>query len=138
LAGHGVAEIARHAAQQLEKFDRKPILIGHSFGGLLVQNLLGRDLAVAAIAIDPAPIKGVPELPVSALKAAFPVLRNPFNFKRAVSLTEAQFRYGFANAVSSAETELKEFPGRGHSLVIDSGWRDLAEYSLAWLRSKRF
>jgi pimeloyl-ACP methyl ester carboxylesterase len=208
VAGHGVAEIADHIAGQLKRLQRKPILIGHSFGGLLVQNLLGRDLAAAAIAIDPAPIKGVYELPLSALKSAFPVLGNPFNFSRAVSLTEQQFRFGFTNAVSEQEakelyakyampapgrplfqaatatfnpnaankvnvtnasrgplllisgakdntvppvlvrstlkaygkskavTELKEFAGRGHSLVIDSGWRELAEYGLAWLRGK--
>ena len=103
VAGYGVTEIADHLAGQLKAFERKPILIGHSFGGLLVQNLLGRDLASAAIAIDPAPIKGVPELPLSALKSAFPVLGNPFNFRRAVSLTEPQFRFGFTNAVPEQE-----------------------------------
>ncbi len=208
VAGYGVTEIADHIAGQLKAFDKKPILIGHSFGGLLVQNLLGRDLAAAGIAIDPAPIKGVPELPFSALKSSFPVLGNPLNFKRAVSLTEHQFRFGFTNAIpeqeakelyakyampapgrplfqaatatfnpnsatkvnvtnatrgplllvsgekdntvppvlvksalkayrnSPAVTEFKEFAGRGHSLTIDSGWRELAEYSLAWLKAK--
>src|SRR5260370_41954832 len=105
VAGFGVTEIADHIAKQLEAFGKKPILIGHSFGGLLVQNLLGRDLAAAAIAIDPAPVKGVYELPLSALKSAFPVLGNPFNFKRAVSLTEPQFRSGFTNAVSEPEAK---------------------------------
>ena len=209
VAGYGVAEIADHIAGQLKAFQRKPILVGHSFGGLLVQNLLGRDLASAAIAIDPAPPRGVPELPLSASKASLPVLGNPLNFRRAVSLTEPQFRFAFANAVSEQEakalyaqyampaparplfqaatatfnpsaatkvnaanasrgpllliagekdntappaitrstlglyqknspavTEFKEFAGRGHSLVIDSGWRELAEYCLAWLQGK--
>src|SRR5687767_2970368 len=97
VAGYGVTEIAEHIAKQMKKFEQKPILIGHSFGGLLVQNLLGQNLASAGIAIDPAPIKGVPELPLSVLKSGFPVLGNPFNFGRAVSLTEPQFRYGFTN-----------------------------------------
>lgn len=209
VAGYGVTEIAEHIAGQLNAFQRKPILVGHSFGGLLVQNLLGRDLASAAIAIDPAPPRGVPELPLSALRAALPVLANPFNFRRAVSLSESQFRFAFANAVSEQEakalyaqyampaparplfqaatatfnpnaatkvnaanasrgpllliagekdntappvltrstlklyqrnskavTEFKEFAGRGHSLVIDSGWRELAEYCLTWLKAK--
>jgi non-heme chloroperoxidase len=208
VAGYGVTEIAEYIAGQLKALGKKPILIGHSFGGLLVQNLLGRNLAVAGIAIDPAPIKGVPELPLSALRSVLPVLGNPLNFKRAVSLTEHQFRFGFANTLpedeakelyaryampgpgrplfqaatatlnpgsatrvavtnanrgplllvagekdhtvppilvksafkvyskSKAITEFKEFAGRGHSLVIDSGWRDLAEYSLAWLKAK--
>src|SRR5260221_839058 len=103
VGGYGVTEIADHIAKQIKASGKKPILIGHSFGGLLVQNLLGRDLAAAAVAIDPAPIKGVNELPMSALKSAFPALGNPFNFKRAVSLTEAQFRFGVTNAVSEQE-----------------------------------
>ena len=103
VAGYGVTEIADHIAAQIKALDKKPILIGHSFGGLLVQNLLGRDLGAAAVAIDPAPIKGVPELPLSALKSAFPVLGNPFNFKRAIALTELQFRFGFTNAVPERE-----------------------------------
>jgi alpha-beta hydrolase superfamily lysophospholipase len=107
VAGYGVTEIADHVAKQIQskKFEHKPILIGHSFGGLLVQNLLGRDLAAAAIAIDPAPIKGVSELPLSTLKSGFPVLGNPLNFSRAVSLTEPQFRFGFTNAVSEQEAK---------------------------------
>src|SRR5258707_11103118 len=99
VAGYGVTEIANHIAAQLKAFKQKPILIGHSFGGLLVQNLLDRDLAAAAVAIDPAPIKGVSELPFSALRSAFPVLMNPFNYKRALSLTEPQFRFAFTTAV---------------------------------------
>lgn len=103
VAGFGVREIADHIAAQLAALPRKPVLIGHSFGGLLVQNLLGRNLATAAIAIDPAPIRGVPELPLSSLRSALPVLGNPFNVRRAVSLTENQFRFGFTNAVSEQE-----------------------------------
>src|SRR5439155_11602341 len=105
VAGYGVTEIADHIAEQLKAFEKKPILIGHSFGGLLVQNLLGRDLAAAGIAIDPAPIKGVPELPFSALKSSFPVLSNPLNFKRTVSLTEHQFRFDFTNALPKQEAK---------------------------------
>src|SRR5262249_23288237 len=77
VAGYGVLEIADYIGKQMKKFEQKPILIGHSFGGLLAQNLLGQNLASAAIAIDPAPIKGVPELPFSVLKSGFPVLGNP-------------------------------------------------------------
>src|SRR5262249_50321194 len=73
VAGYGVPEIADHIAGQMKGYSQKPILVGHSFGGLLVQNLLGRDLGVAGVAIDPAPIKGVSELPLSVLKSGFPV-----------------------------------------------------------------
>src|SRR5204862_1109732 len=90
----------------LRGLKRKPTIIGHSFGGLLVQILAGRGLASATVAIDPAPFRGVLPLPFSALKSASPVLGNPANRNRAVPLTYEQFRYGFANAVS--EDEAKE------------------------------
>ena len=209
IANHGITEIADSYAKVIESLPSKPILIGHSFGGLIVQILLGRGIASAAIAIDPAPMKGVWQLPFSALKAAFAVLDNPFNLNKSVSLTYKQFRYAFANAVleeeakelyerctvpsparplfqaafatlnpdaqnkvittnatrgpllitsgdkdhtvppviceatfkkykkSPAVTEFKSFANRGHSLTIDHGWKQIAEYSLQWLNEKR-
>ena len=98
VAGYGVEEIAHYITGEIAKLPERPILIGHSFGGLIAQLLLGLDLAAAAIAIDPAPIQGVLVLPFPALKAAFPVLRNPLNFNNAISLTEPEFRFAFANA----------------------------------------
>lgn len=208
FGNHGVADVADHYAQIIGTLGAKPILIGHSFGGLIVQNLLGRDLAAAAVAIDPAPIKGVLALPLSSLKVASVVLKNPANRKRAVALTAQQFRYGFGNELpetesaelfdkwtiptpgrplfeaafanvstgtatkvntanatrgplllisggkdhtappaivkanykayrkSPAVTELLEFPDRGHSIPLDHGWREIADASLAWLKSK--
>src|SRR5207253_11491620 len=85
---------------------KRPILIGHSFGGLLVQILAGRRLGVVSVAIDPAPFRGVLPLPFSALRAASPALGNPLNRHRAVPLSYDQFRYAFANAVD--ENEAKE------------------------------
>ena len=84
---------------------RKPILIGHSFGGMIVEKLLGDDFGIAGIAIDAAQIKGVLPLPLSALRATLPVFKNPANRHRAVSLTAEQFRYSFGNAVSEAESD---------------------------------
>ena len=105
VAGYGVEEVADYITSEIAKLHEKPILIGHSFGGLLAQLLLGRDLAAAAIAIDPAPIQGVLVLPISALKAAFPVLKNPLNFGKAISLTEAEFRFAFTNARPANEAK---------------------------------
>ena len=188
--------------------DEAPILIGHSFGGTIVEKLLGEGRGRAGIAIDAAGIKGVLPVPISALRSAFPVLKNPANRDRAVSLTAEQFRYAFANAVSEEEsaalherwaipapgkplfqaatanltphsedavntrngdrgpllliaggqdhtvpeavtkstlkqykhseavTELVEFDDRGHSLVIDAGWPDIADACLNWLREQ--
>lgn len=103
LAGVGVAEVADHIAEVVAGLSRKPVLVGHSFGGLLVQIVAGRGLAAGTVAIDPAPSKGVLPLPLSALKASFPVLRNPANRKRTVLLTFDEFRYGFANALPEDE-----------------------------------
>jgi non-heme chloroperoxidase len=208
MAGHGIDDVVNHYAEHIAGLGSKPIVIGHSFGGLIAQRLLGQDLAAAAVAIDPAPIKGVIFLPPSALRVASIALRNPANKNKTVALDQKQFRYGFGNAISEAEsnelfekwtipspgkplfeaaaaglsphspakvdtanttrgpllitaggkdhtvpasisrttrklyhkspavTDLREFPDRGHSLALDSGWRDVADVVLAWLREK--
>jgi len=200
-----VGQVADHYAELIGRLDRKPVVVGHSFGGLLAQILAGRGLSTASVAIDPAPFRGVLPLPISALKSASPVLHNPANRGRAVPLTFEQFRYAFANAVDEAEahelydtyavpaagaplfqaatanlnpwtevkvdsknpergplliisgendhtvpwaianasfkkqkrnegvTEIVEIPNRGHSLTIDSGWREVADTALAFL-----
>jgi non-heme chloroperoxidase len=203
-----VGQVADHFAGLIGELQKKPAVIGHSFGGLLAQIMAGRGLASVTVAIDPAPFRGVLPLPVSALKSAAPVLGNPANRNRAVPLTYEQFRYAFANAVSEDEakdlyetyavpasgaplfqaaaanlnpwteakvdsknpdrgplliisgekdhtvpwaiakasykkqqrnkgvTEIVEIPGRGHALTIDSGWREVADTALAFV--KRF
>lgn len=103
FAGKSIGQVADHFATIIGSLDRKPAVIGHSFGGLLTQILAGRGLAAASVAIDPAPFRGVLPLPVSSLRAASPVLGNPANLRRAVPLTYDQFRYAFANAVSEDE-----------------------------------
>jgi non-heme chloroperoxidase len=203
-----VGQVADHFADVIGRVNRKPAVIGHSFGGLLTQIIAGRGLSAASVAIDPAPFRGVLPLPISALKSASPVLSNPANRNRAVPLTYEQFRYGFANAVSEDEakqlydayavpapgaplfqaatanlnpwteakvnsknpergplliisgekdhtvpwaianasykkqkrnegvTEIVEIKDRGHALTIDSGWREVADTALAFI--KRF
>jgi len=206
FANKTVGDVADHFAEVIGKLDRKPVVIGHSFGGLLAQILAGRGLSTATVAIDPAPFRGVLPLPISALRSASPVLTNPANRHRAVPLTYEQFRYGFANAVSEDEarqlydafavpapgaplfqaatanfnpwteakvdhknpergplliisgekdhtvpwaianasfkkqkknkgvTEIVEISGRGHALTIDSGWREVADKALEFVR----
>jgi pimeloyl-ACP methyl ester carboxylesterase len=208
VAGLGIDDVTDHYAEIIHGLERKPIVVGHSFGGLIAEKLLGENLAEAAVAIDPAQIKGVLPLPLEQLRAAFPILSNPINLNRAVMLTPKQFRYGFGNAISAeqstrlfeqwvipspakplfqasvaninpnsaatvnthnatrgpllliaggsdrtvpskvthaayklyhepgAVTAIKDFPDRGHSLVVDEGWRELADYSLEWLKAQ--
>jgi non-heme chloroperoxidase len=117
FAGKSISDIADYVAAVIAQLKQRPVVIGHSFGGLLVQILAGRGLASASVAIDPAPFRGVLSLPYSALRSAKPVLSNPANRHRAVALTFEQFRFGFANAVDEAEArELYEtfaVPGSG-------------------------
>ena len=120
LAGKGIAEIADYEEAIIRRLDRKPVIIGHSFGGLLTMILAGRGLAGASIAISPAPFRGVLPLPLAALRTASVALRNPANWNRAVPLSYEQFRYSFANEVG--EDEAKELylgysvPGAGEPL----------------------
>jgi non-heme chloroperoxidase len=162
-----------------------------------------RGLSAASVAIDPGPFRGVLPLPLSTLKSVRPVLANPLNRWRAVSLTFDQFKYGWANALNEEEeakhlyetyhvatpgvalmqmananlnpfteakvdpgnpqqgplliisgekdhtvpwaianaaykrqkrneavTEITKIPNRGHTLTIDSGWREVAQTAL--------
>jgi non-heme chloroperoxidase len=100
-----VGQVADHFADVIGRLDKKPAVIGHSFGGLLTQIVAGRGLSAASVAVDPAPFRGVLPLPISALKSASPVLSNPANRNRAVPLTYEQFRFGFANAVTEDEAK---------------------------------
>ncbi|MFF5635834.1 alpha/beta hydrolase [Streptomyces sp. NPDC012825] len=207
FAGKSVGQVADHFSGLIRKLDRTPVVIGHSFGGLITQIVAGRGLSRVSVAIDPAPFRGVLPLPLSSLRAASVVLGNPANYHRAVPLTYEQFRYAFANAVSEEEarhlyetfavpapgeplfqaaaanvnpwtevrvdtlnpdrgpllvisgekdhtvpwaiahasykrqarneeavTNIVEMPGRGHALTIDSGWREVADAALAFVR----
>lgn len=105
IADHGIDDVVAHYAELIEGLPAKPILVGHSFGGMIAQRLLGEDRAAAAIAIDAAQIKGVLPLPLSALRATLPVFKNPANKHRAVSLTAEQFRFAFGNAIPPEESD---------------------------------
>jgi pimeloyl-ACP methyl ester carboxylesterase len=208
LAKKTLKQIADHTAEVIGRLQKKPAVMGHSTGGLLAQLIADRGLSIATVAIDPGPFRGVLPLPVSALRSAGPVLKNPLNRSKAVTLTFDQFKYGWGNALSDEEakqlydtyhvaasgaalmqmananvnpwteakldpknpsrgplliidgekdhtvpwaianasykrqrrnqspTEIFQVPNRGHALTIDSGWREVAETALDFV--KRF
>src|SRR3954454_6729785 len=105
FANKTLAQIADHTAEVIGALNKKPAVMGHSNGGLLVHIIAGRGLSAATVAIDPGPFRGVLPLPVSSLKSAGPVLKNPLNKSRAVTLTLDQFKYGWANALSDEEAK---------------------------------
>lgn len=105
FANKTVGQVADHYTEIVGRLIKKPIVIGHSFGGLLTQIVAGRGLSAASVVIDSAPFRGVLPLPISALRSAGPVQSNPANRHRAVPLTFEQFRYAFANAVTDSEAK---------------------------------
>ncbi|NMO89503.1 alpha/beta hydrolase [Actinomycetospora sp. TBRC 11914] len=105
IADHGIDDVVDHYAEIIAGLDTRPVVVGHSFGGMIAQKLLGLDLAAGAVAIDAAQIKGVLPLPLSALRSTLPVFKNPANRHRAVSLTPDQFRYAFGNTLAPEESD---------------------------------
>jgi non-heme chloroperoxidase len=105
LAKKNLKQIADHTAEVIGGLQQKPAVMGHSTGGLLTYMIADRGLSAASVAIDPGPFRGVLPLPFSALKSASPVLKNPFNRGRAITLTFDQFKYGWGNALSEEEAK---------------------------------
>ena len=103
LAKKTLTQIADHTTEIIKALDTKPVVMGHSTGGLLAQMLAGRGLSAATVAIDPGVFRGVLPLPVSVLRVAGPFLVNPFTRGRAITLTFDQFNYGWANALDQDE-----------------------------------
>jgi pimeloyl-ACP methyl ester carboxylesterase len=105
MADVGIDAVTQHYAAIIDGLPRPPVLIGHSFGGMIAEKLLGQGAGAAAVAIDAAQIKGVLPLPLSALRSTLPVFKNPANRHRVVSLTAHQFRYSFGNAIPAEESD---------------------------------
>jgi pimeloyl-ACP methyl ester carboxylesterase len=105
LAKKTLKQVADHTAGVIGELDRKPAMVGHSTGGLIAQMIADRGFSAVTVAIDPGPFRGVLPLPVSTLRVSWPVVRNPFNRGRAITLTRDQFKYGWANALSEDEAE---------------------------------
>jgi pimeloyl-ACP methyl ester carboxylesterase len=116
----GITEVTDHYEEIIRSLDQPPIIIGHSFGGLVVQLLLDRGLGAAGVGVDAAPVRGVLAVPPSTLRVIWPAVRNPANNRRAVALTREQFHYAFGNALSEDESaevyDRQAIPGPGRML----------------------
>ena len=121
----GIDDLVQHYADLIGTPPVKPVLVGHSFGGLIAQELLAAGLGAAAVAIDPAGIKGVKALPLAQLRSAFPVLSNPANRHKTVALTASQFEYAFGNTLTVAESDALHdawsIPGPGLPIFQEAG-----------------
>jgi pimeloyl-ACP methyl ester carboxylesterase len=121
LAGKKLGAIAGHTTDVIQALERRPVVIGHSTGGLLAQMVAGRGLAAVTVAIDPGPFRGVLPLPYSTLKVSAPILRNPLNRGRAITLSFNQFKYGWTNAIESddeAKRLYEEFHVAGPGVAL--------------------
>jgi alpha-beta hydrolase superfamily lysophospholipase len=120
LNGLGVTEIVDHYDAIIRGLERPPVIMGHSFGGLVTELLLDRGLGAAGVAISPAQVKGVLRLPPAQLRSAFPVLSNPANRGKTVELTPKQFHYAFTNTMTDEESKAAydryQVPGPGRVL----------------------
>jgi pimeloyl-ACP methyl ester carboxylesterase len=120
LNGLGVTEVVDHYDRVIRGLGTPPVIMGHSFGGLVTELLLDRGLGAAGVALSPAPVKGVLRLPPAELRTVFPALRNPANRKKTVELTPKQFRFSFTNTMNDADAEAAyaryQVPGPGRVL----------------------
>jgi non-heme chloroperoxidase len=139
IAKKTLKQIADHTTEIINSLDKKPMVMGHSTGGLLAQMLVGRGLSAATVAIDPGIFRGVLPLPASALRVAGPFLVNLLTRGRAITLSFDQFKYGWSNALD--EKEAKEFyatihvAGSGISLM-QMGYANLNPWTEAKVNTK--
>ena len=103
IARVGMRQVVDHYDGIIRGLERPPMIMGHSIGGTVMQVLLDRGLGAAGVGVASATVKGVPDLPLSTIRASAPVLRNPFNRGKAVPISAKQFRYGFANTLGADE-----------------------------------
>jgi non-heme chloroperoxidase len=103
LSRKTLKQVADHTTLVIDALKQKPVLIGHSTGGLLAEMLAGRGLSAVTVAIDPGVFRGVLPLPFSVLKGIGPFLIDPRTRGRAITLSFDQFKYGWANALDEKE-----------------------------------
>ncbi|MGN6439418.1 MAG: alpha/beta hydrolase [Agriterribacter sp.] len=97
LATLTLAEVVDHYANIIKNLPEKPIIIGHSLGGLITQILINRDLGVAGVAIHPVPPQGVFPYEFSFLKAGWKALGLFSSLKKTYLMSFKDWQYAFVN-----------------------------------------
>jgi len=204
LRGIGIGEVLAHYTSIINGLDSPPVIIGHSYGGLITQLLIDRGLGRAGVAISSVPPKGIRILPLSTYRALTPALLRPGTFQGTFLFSFDQWWRVFANTLAEEEareayenqaipasgraifqaalanftphalstvdfssssrppllfiagekdyimpaalnrknfekhktssnvTAFREFPGRSHYIIAESGWEEVAEYAIRW------
>src|SRR3712207_8378039 len=96
--------VVEHLESIVGELESPPIIMGHSFGGLLVQILLDHGYGAAGGGIDSVPAEGGKGGSVSQIRGTFPPLRDPAKPHKAVPFTPEQFHYAFTNTLSEEES----------------------------------
>jgi pimeloyl-ACP methyl ester carboxylesterase len=97
-------QVINHLSSFIDKISEKPLLIGHSMGGLAVQKLIEMNKGVAGICIDPAPPEGIFSLKWSFLKANLTTI-NPLKGNSVFLPRVKWFQYAFCNTMTMEQTE---------------------------------
>lgn len=101
LAELSLTDVLNHYRAILRDKKVKPILIGHSMGGLVAQILLSENLASAAVVLDSAPPRWTFVMSWSFTRTNWPIL-NPFSSSPLVH-DQDSFNYAFCNAQNEAD-----------------------------------
>jgi pimeloyl-ACP methyl ester carboxylesterase len=120
LNGIGIEEVIAHYAKVIRSLPEPPIIMGHSYGGLITQLLIDRGLGVAGVAIDSVPPKGILILPLSTYLALMPAFLKPSTFRETFIFTFKQWWKVFANTLSETEAraayEQQVIPASGRAI----------------------
>ncbi|WP_431917934.1 alpha/beta hydrolase [Micromonospora wenchangensis] len=140
IAGTTLRQIIDHYTAVIRELPNPPIVIGHSFGGLVAQVLADRGLGAAVVAVASAPVRGVLRLPISTLRASYPVLRSPVNRHRGVQISPDEFRYAFGNTLQPDDSDRAwrryAVPAAGH-VLFEGAFANLDPHSAATVDTGR-
>ncbi len=99
VAAMRLASLTEYFANIVSQLPEKPIIIGHSMGGLIVQLLLQRDIAAAGVAIHPVAPQGVITFSFSMLRAVWGPLGLFTPVKKSFMMSFKQWQFGFTNGM---------------------------------------